>query len=348
MEKQVFFRADANPILGSGHIMRCLSIAAELQKQGISCTFVTADHGADKLLASRNIKKIVLNTQWDSLDDEIPVMEGLLEAEKPLFLLVDHYYVTPEYLGTLQKNVKVVYIDDRRAFCYPCDVLINYNLFALDWKSAYAEEYKDTNTQLLLGPQFTPLREEFQAIPDREVKKQAVDVLISTGGADPINLAGSLLAQLQIMPQLNDICFHFVIGALNPNLEKLKQAAAGLPNVKLHIQVEDMKSLMLRSDIAIAAAGSTLYELCACGVPTVTYILADNQIPGAVGFARCGLMCNAGDCRKSQNFAYILLNKMLSLTSDSQARSAMSSRCREFIDGKGARHLVEALLSVFT
>ena len=93
------------------------------------------------------------------------------------------------------------------------------------------------------------------------------------------------------------IRFHFIIGALNPNKATLKKQAARIPNVILHHNVQSMSALMRECDMTIAAAGSTLYELCACGVATVTCVLADNQIPGAQVFASRGLMLNAGDCR---------------------------------------------------
>lgn len=342
----VYFRADANCILGSGHIMRCLSIAAALRAQGRDCVFLTADQNADGLLNGKAVGHCCLNSRWDDLEAELPQMERLLMEQKPDLLVVDHYYVTERYLASLRKHTCVIYLDDLRSFRYPCDLLINYNAYALDWENDYRSQYADTSTKLLLGPQYAPLREEFQHLPPKEIRESVRDVLISTGGADPANVAGVMLEMIAGESSWKSITFHFVVGALNPNLPAMERAAAALPNVCLHQNVHRMSLLMQACDVAVAAAGSTLYELCACGVPTITYVLADNQIPGAEGFARRGIMLSAGDCRMGKEFPAMVKRCLQALLVSQTRRKELSAVMQASIDGTGAERIAQALLSL--
>lgn len=338
-----FIRVDANARLGSGHIMRCLSLAAALSEQGVACTFVTADHSADGLLAGKAIDQVVLDSQWNDLTQELPRMEALLYREKPDILVVDHYYVTKDYLQILRQYTKIVYIDDLLAFPYPCDVLVNYNIYGLDWEEQYRQNLP--GTKLLLGPKYAPLRKEFQNLPLRPVHNRVSDVLISTGGSDPDNIAGQLLEAIAHNQLWDSITFHFVVGGLNPNRESLLHRAAALTNIQIHCNVRKMSQLMCSCDLAVAAAGSTLYELCACGVPTVTYILADNQIPGANAFARRNLLKLAGDFRNNPEFLSHVTAALNVLIMSSEERLHMAQAMLRLTDGSGARLLAEAIVS---
>ena len=197
------------------------------------------------------------------------------------------------------------------------------------------------NKKYFLGPRYAPLRKQFQGVGQRIVRERVEDVLISTGGTDQYHVALRCAEHLRENPPVTNIMFHFALGAMNQDVEKMERIAKELPYIKLHCQVIDMCSLMLRCDTAISAAGSTLYELCACGSPTVTYVLADNQIKNAASFADAGLMVSAGDIRKNSHFIRHLFDLLDTL--DIAQRQRMSCRMQALVDGCGAERLARAI-----
>lgn len=169
-------------------------------------------------------------------------------------------------------------------------------------------------------------------------------MFLSTGGSDSLGIMCRLLKAIGSMPEWSGMEFHAVVGALNPYREQIEQMARRMDNVKVHFQLRQVAELMCRCDVAVSAAGSTLYELCACGVPTVTYVLADNQIPGARSFDRRGLIVTAGDLRQ-QEAEKTIVSQLQRLMANAALREQISARMQQAVDGKGALRLARALLS---
>lgn len=336
----ILFRADGNARIGTGHIMRCLSIASAVRELGHSCMFITADENMTALLESRGFPFICLHSTWNDLEQEIGQMEELLRQIEAHVLLVDSYYATADYLRRLQQLTHVAYIDDLDAFTCPCPTIINYNIYGTQWN--YAERYP--HHTLLLGPRYVPLRKEFFYIGRRNVEKTVSHVLISTGGSDPANIAGRVACTALQAGKFTGITFHIVAGCFNQHLAMLQDLEQASPYVKIHRNVQSISELMLTCDLAISAAGSTLYELCACGTPTVTYVLADNQLSGAKAFGAEGIMLHAGDARVDACFIDSVLDKLSILVQDERLRAAMSERMQNLVDGNGANRLAQALL----
>lgn len=138
----------------------------------------------------------------------------------------------------------------------------------------------------------------------------------------------------------NKFEFHMVLGAMNPDKDKIKQLAENCKNIVVHQDVENMVELMTSCDIAVSAAGSALYELCACGTPTITYILADNQILGAEAFQKLDLMVNMGDVREKIQMSELVYKKC-ELNIDK--RKEMASRMQNMVDGFGAERIVNEI-----
>lgn len=340
----LIFRADGNAELGSGHVMRCLSIADAARRLGEDCLFVTASGDFEGVIATRGYKNYILHKDYRNMDSDnfLPLLESC--PAKALF--VDSYFVSEKYLGRLaghcrEAGAKLIYVDDLAAFPYPCDLLLNYNIYAKaeDYERLYAGRQMPG---LLLGTAYAPLREEFANLPMRTVREEATDILISTGGADSEHMAVELLQAAGQLPYT----FHVVIGSLNRDRELLHKLSEGRGNIVLHENVTCMSSLMRSCDVAISAAGSTLYELCAARTPAVTYVLADNQKPGAAGFSACGIMESAGDVRElgSRRLAEKLVCAAVSLAKDADARCRIIRAMQAVTDGRGAENLLQDLL----
>ncbi|MCM1118713.1 MAG: UDP-2,4-diacetamido-2,4,6-trideoxy-beta-L-altropyranose hydrolase [bacterium] len=336
----VIFRADGNAEVGSGHVMRCLSIADAARQVGEECIFVTASDDFADIIAARGHGNHILHTDYRDMESE-----EFLPALSPYrlsTLFVDSYFVSVGYLSKLaercrERGIRLVYIDDVLAMPYPCDVLVNYNIYAK--ANVYENLYAGRRMpELLLGTAYAPLRAEFGKLPCRAVRDRAESILISTGGADPKHMAVELVRAARGQ----DYLFHVVVGSMNRDREAIRSLAAGCGNIILHENVTAMSALMQTCDLAISAAGSTLYELCATQTPTVTYVLADNQMPGAEGFASRGIMRSCGDVRDmgSRELAESLICKALELAGDTAERRRMAQAMRTVVDGQGAGRII--------
>ena len=337
----VLIRADANETIGTGHVMRCLSIAKAFRTHGAEVLFITADHKSDQLISNAGFSSACLDGNWSDLPEELPKLTGILEELRPELLLVDSYYVTDEYLKKLRRHAPVAYIDDVNKQTWDVDWLVNYNIYAESYDYG---GYAGTRTGLLLSPRFAPLREEFRDPGTHAINSTVSNVLVSAGGSDPERITERMISE--ICPEWPDIRFHFVVGGLNPRISKIRALESG--NVVLHIDEKHMSSLMKAADVAISAAGSTLYELCACGTPTITYTLADNQLDAAKAFERQGIMVYAGDCRENDRFINDLEESFRDLINDVSRRTSCSEKMQALVDGSGAERIAEAMLQQTT
>lgn len=349
----IFFRADGNSDIGSGHIMRCLSIADAGSIENHQSLFITADKSFNCTIKNRGYENIVLNSDYKKLFLDLPLIEKLIVEYCPSAFFVDSYYVSKDYLFRLrvlcQKNkCQLVYIDDILAFPYSCDILLNYNIYGDDKRNIYKNMYKlnkETVPRMLLGSSYAPLRKEFDNLPRRKVKKFVKDVLISTGGSDSEHIALKLAKYIvKNNEKLFVYHFHFIIGTMNNDKIIIEKLVKNTSNITLHADVRFMSVLMQQSDLAISAAGSTLYELCAAQTPTITYILADNQIMGAEGFVSRDVMQCVGDARElGDSLPEKLISAMLNLAERYEKRVRISQLQRKIVDGKGAHRIIEEI-----
>lgn len=327
----IFFRADGNAIIGAGHIMRCLSIAESALELGNEVYFYTAGNEFSETIRNKKIKNKVLHTDFKQLESELTLFVDQILLYKPSIVIVDSYFVTRRYLWSLMESChsyggKVVYIDDIIAFAYPCDYLINYNIYAPDKKQDYLEMYEsagikksaDGFPEMLLGLDYVPLRKEFFAVSHNKTRDKIKDVLVSTGGADLAHIALAIVKELisKHVHDIGNLKFHIVIGVMNEDKDEIEGLAYTSENIEVYYNIQDMLGLMEMCDVAISAAGSTLYELCATHTPTITYVVADNQILGAEEFAKRGIMEYVGDVRVlgTENLAVRLIDAVKNIT----------------------------------
>lgn len=329
-----FIRVDGNRKIGTGHIMRCLALADALREQGKEIVFVTAEPYFKQLTTACGFSCMVLGTAYDRMEEELPVFLPLLERDRPELVILDSYFVTPRYMEAIKNISRLLYIDDLNTFDYPVDIVVNYNIYGPELSYPQNKAY-------FLGPQYALLRKEFRGLERRIVQEQVKNVLISTGGTDQYHVALRCAEYLREHPPCENVVFHLILGAMNQDVEELEIIATELPFIELHHQVKNMCSLMLQCDAALSAAGTTLYELCACGLPTVTYILADNQVQGAQAFQKAGLMLCAGDIRKDVRFPEHLFESLNILVNNFVLRQRMSEQMQDAVDGNGAMQLAK-------
>lgn len=367
IKNMIAFRVDANEHIATGHLMRCLAIAAEIKKRGEQCIFFLAEQKGTELIETREFPYIVLQSKWNRLEEEIPIIIKKIEEYSLDWLVVDSYQATVEYLRQLNKKVPVLYLDDMAKEVYPVSMVLHYT----DWleNDSYQKQYVNTNTRVLAGMKYVPLREEFYPKWENKLentvnkkynkKEKTGNILITTGGTDTYNIAGKFLNKVfeteagipekieADLPyrELQNIIYHVIIGAMNQNREELEQLKKRHSNIVLHFNVSNMGELMRSSDFAISAGGTTLFELCACQVPTVCFSFADNQEAFAKKMGDRHAMLYAGDPRyQNIDIAENLCNSLTMLINNYEYAEELTNNMGLLVDGKGVQRIVKELM----
>lgn len=339
----ILFRADGNKTIGLGHIMRCLSIADAMRDIGLESAFVTADKSMSELLESRGYGNIELHTDYRNTDDELITLFEQIEFAEADGIVVDSYFATDNYLKTLSQKKRTVCIDDYLRI-RPVDAIINYNVYAD--ANAYCAERDESVPKLILGPSFAPLRSMFQNISPIAIKEKAEKILFLAGGSDPEHVALKFVSKLKDYE--DKFKYTIVVGSMSDDYEAIKEMGDVFGDrINVLRNVTDMNRLMLDSDIAISAAGSTLYELCVCGVPTINYVIADNQTLAARCFEEKGAMIYGGDLRETEDFCGQIYSLLSNLSMDKMLRKNLSVKARSLVDGNGAVRIAKELEGIF-
>lgn len=358
---QIGFRADASLQIGTGHVMRCLTLADALRERGAHCTFVCRPHTGHliDLIEQRGHQSIALpalagvheptggataHAAWLGTDWDVDALETCqaLAQQSPDWLVVDHYALDRQWEQMLRPHCKrLMVIDDLADRPHDCDVLLDQNLGRL------ADDYRSlipTEATLLIGPMYALLRSEFSRLrlPSLSRREQPTlkRLLVTMGGVDKDNVTAQVLSALEncALPEGSQI--KVVLGPKAPWLEQVRaQAALMRWPVQVLAGVSDMAALMVECDLAIGAAGGTSWERCCLGVPTLLLVLADNQRAGATALQNAGAALTVDDV----NHIGAILNKLTSGDSFEQL-SSWSRAAAEVTDGAGAIRVCERLI----
>ena len=341
----IAFRVDANEQIATGHLMRCMAIAKGFQKKGEKVLFFLAEEKETQRLKEQNIPYIVLHSNWNALEQELPVLKQLLEQHSIKKLIVDSYQATPYYLQDLNQSVKVIYMDDMAEHQYSVAGVIHYSNWP--WDTTYEKRYENSGTTCMVGMKYTPLREEFYPSKEQSIKK---NILLTTGGTDQYNVAGRLLEYVKKQKEKQDTFdnVHFLVisGSLNQNKPFLQQLANENSWITLCENVNNMGELMRNSYLAVSAGGTTLYELCACKVPTVSFSFADNQEGFTEEMGQQGIMYYAGDARRREDLIEVIYNKLWELWNNEDLCGQYREKMGQLVDGKGVERIVERIMKL--
>lgn len=280
MNKTLIIRADASSEIGAGHVMRCLALAQAFQDTGGDVCFVMAmDSGPlfDRLRKEgMDVREIVAAP--GSSDDAARTID-IANEKKAAWLVLDGYHFNSEYQKAIKDaKLKLLVIDDNcEQDYYYADYILNQNIHAE--KALYPPERRATYTKLLLGTKYCLLRREFLKYKDfnRVIPQKAKNILVTMGGSDSNNVTCKVLEALK---QIDDeeLNVKVIIGGNNPHYEKIKQAADVLHSkTEIIINAQNMPELMMWADLAISAAGSTVWEMCFLKLPFIAIVIADNQ-----------------------------------------------------------------------
>lgn len=281
----VLFRTDASVDIGTGHLMRCLTLAHRLRSRGSDVSFVCRDlpGGAIDLVNSFGFRSVVLissgqNDEIQSVDADLTIKSACsLFSGCVDWIVVDHYGLDVQWERSLRAFARrIMVVDDLANRSHDCDLLLDQNYYP-DSDLRYNALVPDHCVKLL-GPSHVLLRPEFLEARLRTRKRDGNirRILVFFGGSDSTNLTKCVLEGFLLLDR-TDIQIDVVVGSANPNRYAIQEICRFVPNFIYHCQVTNMAELIANADLGIGAGGSAMWERCYLGLPTITVVMADNQ-----------------------------------------------------------------------
>lgn len=356
---RIAFRADASSQIGSGHIMRCLTLANKLCENGADITFICRDHNGHlfELIEASNHRLIRLPSSTSSTDGDSPHAKWLgatqekdadqtVEALKVLghldWLIVDHYALDVKWETAMRSYAKcIMVIDDLADRKHDCDLLLDQNLHH-DMEARY-EKLVPLTCKKLLGPKYALLRPEFREARDKlKVRDGSVKrVFVFFGGSDAANETGKTLRAIKLLGKKN-VAIDVIVGATNPHQQDIASLCAALPKARLYRQANNIAELMARADLSIGAGGGTMWERCCLGLPAIVMSIASNQQSGCEAAARSGGILYLGEAK---SIGIKLLEQAFRITFASPWLLASMSKVGVLlVDGQGDGRVTKQIL----
>lgn len=359
---KIVFRADSSLQIGTGHIMRCLTLAEELRSRGCECHFICRAHQGNvsefvrargfavhELACELQLHQAAMadepvHSNWLGASQEQDAHACCVIAEKlkPDWLVVDHYALDTRWECMVRPACgRLLVIDDLADRSHACDLLVDQNL------GRQASDYAHLITQpcrMLIGPDYALLRPEFASHRDASLlgrkARSPARMLITMGGVDQPNATGKVLQALRASELGDWWRLTVIMGANAPWIASVTALAAQMPwQTDVVVNVRDMALRMAGCDLVIGAAGSTAWERCCLGVPTLLVVLADNQRAGAYALADAGAVGLVGDIDDIPTGVPMQLKNVLS----GRALEQMAVSAARLVDGKGAARVVDEL-----
>lgn len=269
----VIIRTDASVKIGSGHVMRCLTVAKQLHAEGCHVRFWLEE-------LNGNLIDFVAKEGF----------ENMAEAQYADLYIVDHYEISIEWERMIRTYTKKLVVIDDLAREHDCNLLLDQNVVP-NYETRY-DGLVPEHCVKLLGPNYLIMRDEFiEARQQLTSRSTAVKcLLVFMGGTDPTN------ETMKILKALEEFAFgqvDIVVGNGNPEKEKVREICLE-KGYHYHCQINYMASLMQQADFAIGTGGATMWERCYVGLPSSATIVADNQIVTTEYAASLGVVKNLG------------------------------------------------------
>ena len=358
----IAFRTDASLQIGTGHVMRCLTLADALLERCSQSTFICRPHAGhllDLIQQRGHTAKALapaddaltapadpchakwLGTDWASDAQQTQQALGELVVD---WLVLDHYALDRRWEQTMRPHTRrIMAIDDLADRPHDCDLLLDQNL------GRQAKDYDGLlrrHTQTLIGPAYALLRPEFAQWREHSLQRRAQpqlkNLLITMGGVDQANATGQVLDALTHCEMPADLRITVVMGPTAPWLAQVQAQATAMPRpTQVLAGVNNMAQLMAESDLCIGAAGSTSWERCCLGLPAIQLVLADNQKEAALALTE---MSAALSINLSTYFTIDL--KLLIDCLDTLCMKTLTNRSAAICNGHGPASVITQLMKL--
>jgi UDP-2,4-diacetamido-2,4,6-trideoxy-beta-L-altropyranose hydrolase len=363
-EPLIAFRVDASTEIGTGHVMRCLTLADALSGLGARTEFICRPHAGNLIgeIEKRGYRAIVLpaitsqatdtgdtanaHAHWlgttaaQDAQDTIDALESTILD----WLITDHYGLDARWERALRPTCsRVMVIDDLANRPPDCDLLVDHGLE--HGLASYADLVAQ-GKRLLCGTQYAPLGPEFAQMRVSSLARREQPalrhILVSMGGVDKQNATSHVLEALADSRLALCAEFTVVMGPQAPWLGAVRKLCAAIPlSVKVLAGTTQMARLMHDADLAIGAGGTTSWERCCLGLPSIVLVLAKNQAGVAASLERAGA---ALAVHETGGFSQVLGQHIVALTAPG-ALSNMVVNAAQITDGRGADRIAAWLMA---
>lgn len=338
---KIAFRADASQATGSGHVMRCLTLAKALRERGAASVFVCREHPGHlcDLISSQGFSVFRLKEGQDPADDAGATLEALMPIKPLDFLVVDHYGLDAVFESAMRKIARsVMVIDDLADRRHDCDLLLDQNLSA-GMPERY-EHLTGPDTVRFFGPRYALLGKAFSElrpvlVRDMPEKKRMV---VSFGGADLADATGRVLSCMRD-EAFSSWTIEAVAGPANPNIRDLEKICKGAGNIRIFRQTENMAEFLSGAAVAIGGGGVSALERCALGIPSLIFSIAKNQVAPSMGLSALGAAIYMGEAKDIQT--HNLVETLQRLMTRGHAWRTMSRIAMDTVDARGASRIAD-------
>jgi len=357
---KIAIRADASIEIGVGHIMRCLTLAKKLSSSivtgDVSIYFISFHLPAylKKIILKENFNVLEISNnhqdeKWDIEFDANKSIKLINQLDKFDILILDHYQL--DFLW--QKKLKPYYskllvIDDLANRKHKADFLLDQTV---NRKHIDYYPYVEKSCELLIGQSYILLRDEFKAlrpaaINKRDFSSKLKNILISFGGTDVKDCSKMVIeCFIKLSKELGksfNYEINIVMGSSSKQIDIIRNLIEPFPWISLHVDTEKMGTLILNADIAIGASGTSAWERCCLGLPTISFELADNQKLISEKLAELGAIINLGFPKGSSKTE--IIKHVLHLTSNNKSYTRMVNNCFNVCNADGAERVVNKII----
>jgi len=358
---EVAFRTDASIQIGTGHVMRCLTLADALRNNGAHCIFICRTHQGHlmELIKARgydiyalpmgfkncNTVDSLMHSSWLGVDwmEDAEKTRQILIARNIDWLIVDHYALDYRWEEFMQEaSYKLMVIDDLADRSHKCDLLLDQNLGR---KGEDYAELLQLDTKLLIGPQYALLDSDFNRWREYSIRRRSdfkiKNLSINMGGVDQNNITTQILESIICIDFSNDFSIKIIMGSQAPFINEVKSAAFKLKcHSEVLVGISNMAEIIANTDLAIGGAGVAALERCTLGVPSLIYSMAENQAPIAMALQQAGAAIVFED-----------INSLPSLISeanlDSSNMRTMSISSARLSDGLGVPKIIQKITEIY-
>lgn len=295
----ILIRVDSSNLIGSGHLMRCLTLAERQRKAGDNVVFVCRDLDGNlsNIVCERDFGLVLLPkvdnhgnftgyakwltvTQQQDANDTIMAISTM---EHINCVVVDSYAIDETWEKMIRPYTDEIFvIDDLANRVHDCDFLLDQDLYD-NMEQRYNGLVPD-HCKKMLGPRYALLREEFYKAREKQKKRETVvkNILVFYGGVDTTDeTTKAIVALKDLRSELADVTVDVIVGASNARKNKLKaicEKSEVMKWIRYHEQVENIAEFMCKADLMLGAGGTTMWERCFLGLPAVVTAVADNQV----------------------------------------------------------------------
>ena len=365
---RILFRCDASRLIGSGHVMRCRTLARELQRLGAEVCFLCRRQPGDlinllepefevlalpdqMLTPSGGLHGRDLYSAWLGCSQEQDAAQCLEVLSKAgincaSWIVADHYGLDARWEVQLLEGLsesgdapKLLVIDDLADRAHLADLLLDQNFFGESTDQRY-QDLVLPHCRQLLGPHYALLGPEYAHLhllvpPRTELRR----VLVFFGGVDPDNFTSKAL-QVLADSSMAHLAVDVVLGQQSQWKQSVSDFVERRDGMTYHEPMPSLAGLISRADIFIGACGATTWERFCLGCPSITTVVADNQMELAKVLEQEGLthliQAPESDYRDQ---CFDAITKFM----DSKTLKASSGLVRTYCKGNGV-NIMERLL----